>query len=96
MVRIIWASQSIEDLENIYDFISKDSPRYAKREIIRIRDRARLLKKQPKLGRIVPEIEEEKIRELILGNFRIIYRIQTDNLVEIITIFHSSRILKID
>ena len=92
MVRLIWTIQSVEDLESIFTFIAKDSPNYAKRQIIRIRDRARLLKKLPKLGRVVPEIENEKVREIISGSYRIIYRIQTDDLVEIITILHSSRI----
>jgi toxin ParE1/3/4 len=96
MARLIWTNQSVEDLENIYNFISKDSPTYAKRQIIRIRDRARLLKTQPNLGRVVPEFDDKKLHEIILGSYRIIYQIQMNELVEIITIFHSSRILKID
>lgn len=55
MVRINWTLQSVGDLENIYEFISKDSPKYAKIQIIRIRDQVKLLKRHPKLGRIVPK-----------------------------------------
>jgi len=45
----------------------------------------------PEIGRIVPELEKKEIRELIEGNYRIIYRIKTKDLVEIVTIHHTSR-----
>ena len=96
MVRINWTLQSVGDLENIYEFIFKDSPKYAKIQIIRIRDRIKLLKRHPKLGRIVPEIDKENIRELIFGNYRIIYQIKSSNLIEIITVHHSAKLLKIE
>ena len=94
MVRIIWTRQSVEDLENIYEYISKDSVKYARIQVIRIRDRVKILKSYPKSGRVVPETEEDAIREIISGSFRLIYRIKTDSLIEIITIHHSARILK--
>ncbi len=47
----------------------------------------------PESGRIVPEINNQNIWEIILGNYRVIYRV---NLVEIITIYHSSRILNLN
>ncbi len=96
MARIIWTIQSAEDLENIFEYISKDSIKYARIQVIRIRDRVKILKKHPKSGRIVPEIGDESFRELITGSFRIIYRVKTNNLVEIITIHHSARLLKFE
>ncbi|MDQ3021191.1 MAG: type II toxin-antitoxin system RelE/ParE family toxin [Bacteroidota bacterium] len=47
----------------------------------------------PKAGRIVPELSDEKIRELIKGNYRIIYRIVNKKKVDIITVHHSKRLL---
>jgi len=96
MARLIWTLQSAEDLENIYEYISRDSIRYARIHIIRIRDRAKILKKYPKSGRIVPEFGDETLRELLMGTYRIIYRIKTENLVEIITIHHSAKRLIFD
>jgi addiction module RelE/StbE family toxin len=96
MARIIWTIQAAEDLENIYNYISKDSLKHARIQIIRIRDRAKILKKHPKSGRVVPEIGNEKIREVIIGNYRIIYRLLSDKIVEIITIHHSYRLLTLD
>lgn len=96
MARIVWTIQAVEDLETIFDYISKDSPKYARIQIIRIQSIIKVLKKQPRLGRVVPEIENEKIRELILGNYRIIYRLSSDKTVEVLTIHHSSRLLALD
>lgn len=46
----------------------------------------------PESDRIVPEINEPSIRELLYGNYRIIYRVR-ETLVEILTIYHSARLL---
>jgi len=52
---------------------------------------AEVLVNQIRTGRIVPEIENESIRELILGFYRIIYRVVDENRVDILTIHHSRR-----
>lgn len=96
MAQIIWTIQSAEDLENIHEYISKDSVKYARIQIIRIRDRVKILKKYPNSGRVVSELSDKSLREIISGSFRIIYRIKTDSLIEIITIHHSARLLKLD
>lgn len=85
MAYINWTEQSIEDLLNTADFIGKDSVRYSKIQINRIRERARLLRNQPYLGRIVPEHGENSIREFIPGNYRIIHRIISKERVDIMT-----------
>ena len=60
----------------------------------RIRSKARTLHTHPDSGRIVKEIEKDSIRELIEGNYRIIYqKISQDN-IRILTIHHSARKLK--
>ena len=46
----------------------------------------------PMMGRIVPEIVDTAIRELLLGNYRIIYRLNGE-VIEILTIYHGSRLL---
>jgi len=56
-------------------------------------DRTEILKTHPKYGRIVPEINDEAIRELIQGNYRIIYRIVSRNHIDILTVHHSMRLL---
>lgn len=94
MVRLNWTIQAVKDLKDISDYISKDSKRYANLLVRRIHDKAKLLKLQPDSGRIVDEFERQDIRELLEGNYRIIYRKVTFSQIEIITIHHSARRLK--
>ena len=95
MVRLNWTNLAIEDLINIAGFISKDSVKYSVIQIKRIRERAKLLKTHPLLGRIVPETNDVSVRELILGNYRIIYRIVSEERIDILTVHHSAKILHI-
>ena len=96
MARLNWTEQSIDDLINIAEFIAKNSAKYSVIQIKRIRERAKLVIKQPLLGRIVPEFNDQSIRELILGNYRIIYRIISKERIDILTIHHSSKLLRIE
>jgi len=91
MVRINWTLQAKDDLKNIADYISKDSVIYAKRQVIKIRKRTEILKTQIRSGKIVPEIEDPDIRELIEGNYRIIYKIISKNRIDILSVHHSAR-----
>jgi addiction module RelE/StbE family toxin len=96
MAGLNWTDQAIQDLENIREYIAKDSKKYSIVQINRIRDRTRLLKHQQKMGRIVPEVGRVDIRELILGNYRIIYKIVDKDRIDILTIHHSAKILRLE
>jgi len=94
MVQINWTFQAKDDLKSIADYISRDSKLYAKLQVIRIRNRTRILKSRLRVGKIVPEIDQNDIRELIEGRYRIIYKIVSKNQVDILTVHHSARDLK--
>ncbi|MBI9038619.1 MAG: type II toxin-antitoxin system RelE/ParE family toxin [Bacteroidales bacterium] len=94
MVRINWTFQAKDYLKAIADYISKDSKRYGKLQVTRLKNRTRVLKNQPHIGKVVPEINRENIRELIEGSYRIIYKIVEDNQIDILTIHHSARDLR--
>ena len=91
MVRINWTFQAKNDLKDIADYISKDSVLYAKRQVLKIRNRTNILKSQNYSGRMVSEFQNENIKEILEGNYRIIYRIVNKNRIDILTIHHSSR-----
>ncbi|PCJ87829.1 MAG: plasmid stabilization protein [Flavobacteriales bacterium] len=91
MVAVNWTDQAIEDIGNIAEFIAKDSLKYAKIQTQRFFERAEILEKHLKSGRIVPELNDESIRELILGNYRIIYKIVSETQIDILTVHHSRR-----
>lgn len=91
MVRLIWTKFARQDLKGIAEYIARDSVNYARIQVQRITIKTKVLKLQPYSGRIVPEVNEENVRELIEGNYRIIYEIVDDHRIDILTIHHSSR-----
>ena len=93
MVKVVWTDLAIEDLKTIHEYISKDSKFYADRFVVKLINRVDQLETHPESGRIVPEFSKEDIRELIEGNYRIIYRIKFDQ-VGVVRVHHSARHLK--
>ena len=92
MAEVRWTPQAADDLESITDFISQDSPHYARLFATDVIAAIERLSSFPNLGRIVPEKNDPLIREIILGNFRIVYRVR-DEVVELLTIHHGARLL---
>ena len=95
MVEIRWTAQAADDLEAIAEFIASDSPHYASLFCIEVLAAVERLAIFPDRGRIVPEWSDPSIRELILGNYRIIYR-RRGEIVELLSVYHSSRLLDPD
>jgi len=91
MVQINWTIQAVNDLKNIADYISKDSKRYAKHQVSKLKNRTNILKKHLHFGRVVPEFNNENIREIIEGSYRIVYKIVSNKRIDILTVHHSSR-----
>ena len=71
-------------------YIERDSSFYAKAVVTKIIDLSRSLATLPKRGRIVPEIEDQNIRELFVHSYRLIYQIRKDRIL-IIAVVHGKR-----
>ena len=93
-IEVKWTIYSIEDISNIAEFISKDSIQYARVQTERFFERAEILNSFAEAGRLVPEIDLPNIRELIEGNYRIIFWVISDTRIDILTVHHSSRALQ--
>jgi len=91
-MRVHWTSNAIRHLDAIYDYITQDSPVYAKRVVDRITRRSQQISDHPQSGRMVPEYKDEYIREIIESHYRIIYRIKPDQ-IDVLTIIHGARLL---
>ncbi|TSA54149.1 MAG: type II toxin-antitoxin system RelE/ParE family toxin [Planctomycetaceae bacterium] len=89
-MKIEWTEPALLDLQNIRDYIRRDSEYYATRFVERIIEVVENLKKFPEMGRSIPEAEQEKIRELLFYNYRIMYRVETKRIL-ILTIIHGAR-----
>ena len=84
---------ALADLKQIHEYISQDSKFYADRFVEKILDKVDQLESFQKSGKIVPEFNDEMIRELIEGNYRIVYKIYPGH-VGIARVHHASRLLK--
>ncbi len=93
MVQIKWTKLAVNDLKGIYSYISLDSEKYAKIQVLRIRNRTSILSKHPLAGKPVKEYESSTYREINEGRYRIIYKVIDKNRVDILTIHQSARIL---
>lgn len=91
MAQVRWTSQAVEDIGSIAEFISQDSTHYASLFVSDILAAAERLERFPKIGRVVPEFNDSSIREIILGDYRIVYRLKNDVAV-ILTVFHGGKL----
>ncbi len=94
-MRIQWSPLAVDRVSEIVDYIAQDDPLAADRWVRSVFDRVKQIKDFSKSGRYVPEINRKDIRELVYGNYRIIYRIET-TVVSILTVRHFKQILPIE
>ncbi len=85
-----WSVPAKNDLKQIHDYIAKDSKYYAQNVVQEIVAKTETLTDYPEIGRVVPEISDQNIRELIVYSYRLIYEI-SKNEIEILAIIHGRR-----
>lgn len=90
-MKLFWTETAKQDLLSIRRYIAADNPTAAKRWVERLRERARNALHAPLAGRKVPEFSRDDIRELIEGNYRIVYQVFADRLV-VLTVFEGHRL----
>jgi len=94
-MKIIWSQLALSRIKEIARYIAQDKPKAADKWVDRIFGKVEILSQFPEMGRQVPEINNTNVRELIYGNYRIIYRCDK-NKVFILTVRHGQQILPID
>jgi toxin ParE1/3/4 len=90
MVKIIWSPDALEDIELIAEYISRDSPNRASKFVEKLVLSTDRLIEFPFSGRIIPELNDENRREIIIDQYRIMYEYK-NNEVWITAVFHSSK-----
>ena len=95
MAKVIWTKQVLEDFENLLEYIGTDAPVAARRLGQKLIDHVEVLEKHPHLGNFLPEDETGTYRQILQGNYRIIYRIES-NAVYLIALYHAARLLDTD
>lgn len=91
MVKVIWTESAISDLNEIGEYIAKYSERYAQITVDRLFNSVDILEQHPHSGKMVPEFENNKLRELIRNNFRIVYHIIDEFRIDIISVHRCER-----
>lgn len=86
---IIWTESASQDLERAVDYIYSDSPGYALSFLSDVMERAKTLDVFPYRGRIVPEINDNDVREIFIHRYRLIYRVEEDRII-ILTFVHGA------
>ena len=94
MAEIVWSPRAIKDIDEIASYIAKDSIQYAEAQTRLFFSNAVILGKYPYRGRPVPELGIPTIRQLLCGNYRIIYEVLSEDRIGILTVHHQSRLLK--
>ncbi len=92
-LKVLWTENSIQDLLVIKDFMSLDSSERSETWIRELYYSGESLAVFPQRGRIVPEFNHENIRELLIGNYRLVYRVKPTS-IENLTVFEGHRQLK--
>lgn len=91
--QVTWAESALDGLEGIVGYIARDSPNYAAAFVIEMRDAARSLVHLGERGRVVPEWNDQSMRELLVENYRLIYKLSGAT-VSIIGVVHAARDLE--
>jgi addiction module RelE/StbE family toxin len=93
VTKLRWTTQAVEDVEAIRKFIANDSDVYADLVVALLVEAVERLELFPRSGRIVPELADKQLREIIESPYRIVYRV-FDERVEVLTVFRASRLLR--
>ncbi len=92
-LEVRWSPEATEDLEAIAEYIGRDSEYYARAVVSKMLSVSRNIVEFPHIGRAVPEIGDENIRERFVYSYRLIYRIEPKSIL-IVAVIHGKRLLE--
>ena len=92
-MNVVWTEHALLCLAEIEDYIAMDDPATAVVFVERLIRRTDILVDQPQAGRTVPEVPGRELRELIEGNYRVVYRIN-ESAIEVLTVFEAHKSFK--
>jgi len=90
MAQVRWSLTAGNDLQDIEDFIARDSILHAVNFVNRIVECADTLLQNTHIGRVVPEFHREDLREVLFRSYRVVYLLQGDTIF-ILRVVHGSR-----
>ena len=92
-LEVKWSPEAVEDLESIAEYIARDSEFYGRAVVAEILSVSRNIVEFPFIGRVVPEMGDERIRERFVYSYRLVYRIEPDRIL-IVAVIHGKRLIE--
>ena len=93
--KLTWSDDALTDIESIAKYIEKDSLVYAKAVVSKLFEKAEVLSAFPELGRVVPELNQDNVREIFVYSYRLIYEIDKETII-FINVLHGKRLIEND
>lgn len=94
-MKVRWTRTALGHLASIYEYIARDSARYARRMVDRITSRSRQIARFPRSGQMVPEYRDPDIREVLEGQYRVIYEV-TAREIHVLAVIHGTQLLPLE
>ncbi|MBA4417668.1 MAG: plasmid stabilization protein [Syntrophus sp. (in: bacteria)] len=94
-MKIIWSPLAIDRLSEIATYIAQENPTAAEKWVDTVFRKVEDLQNFPESGMVIPETENKTIRELIYGNYRLIYRLE-EKRISVLTVRHGKQVLPVD
>ena len=94
-MKVRWTPTAIGHLASIYAYIARDSARYARRMVDRITSRSRQMAQYPRSGQQVPEYQDPDIREVVEGQYRVIYEVSPTE-IHVLAVIHGAQPLPLE
>ncbi len=89
-MKLVWSPLALERVNEIADYIAEDNAKAARMFLIDIFGAVDRLGNFPQSGRVVPEVKRPNIREIIFGNYRVIYRVERKR-VSVLAVRHGKQ-----
>ena len=89
-MKVHWTDLAVKHLADIHEYIARTSPQFALRMVDRLTRRSQQIGDFPRSGRVVPRKNDQNLREVFEGPYRIIYRIKKDQ-IDVLAVIHGSR-----
>ncbi|MFC4653898.1 type II toxin-antitoxin system RelE/ParE family toxin [Rheinheimera marina] len=90
-MKVVWSPLALAKLAEIAEYIAQDKATAAESWVNELFDKAALLSSMPQMGRVVPELPNMHYRELIIGNYRVIY--SANQQITVLTVRHCRQLL---
>lgn len=94
-MKVIWSPLALDRALEAKAYIATENPLAAEKWASGLVRAVAKLKRHPRIGRIVPEVGLDDYREIVYGNYRVVYRI-SGGAISLLTVRHYSRLIDLD